>query len=105
MPQREQTQIYLGNEDVLLYFLYNIGDTVSVSMVTPDIVYIPVFKGTILFSEFSSLVCIMRLKGRGNKRANVNHTSMICGENEKLLLSCVSVQLVFTLICYNKMVL
>lgn len=77
MPQREQqTQIYLGNDHILL-FLYNIGDTVTVSMVTTDIVYIPMLKGTILilflFSEFY-LFCIMRLKYRGNQRAFLNHT-------------------------------
>lgn len=50
MPQREpQNQIYLENDHALLhFFLYNIGDMVTVSMITLDIVYIPMLKGTIL---------------------------------------------------------
>lgn len=61
------------------FFWYDIGDTVTVSMVTPDIVYIPTLKGTVLsllflFSEFYSLIWVMKLKYRGNKRAYLNHT-------------------------------
>lgn len=53
-------------------FLYNTGDMVTVSMVTPDIVYIPMLKGTILSLLIQQiLICIMRLNWKeGVKELN-----------------------------------